>query len=886
MRGARTTLFFVLPLAATAVMGALGTVGAFQRLDGRAYDRELALRPAVTVPRDLLLVDIDAMPGSLAGLLADGLVTFKEMGARTAVLDLPLAQKSPPALDPSVLRQTLPNALDTEFSQVEENIQSLFDAIRRGSVRPRDAAHYVSDLVGLVGQAKARLFSAAMGIERDDDARLGQAAAFFGRVYVPLDLLAEPDPTVPADLVDLALQRQALSVLVRGRDPTPHAAGLRPAVQPVVNAARGGGFPSDGADADGVRRRTRLLRENGGQHIGQLAFAAALDLLGGPSIEASAGQVILRSAQLPGRQPATVMIPLTQSGAMLLDWPRSSTGDGLRHLAWRDITLSRQMEDSLVADLRDLDSRGYLTYLRSTETLLDVYEEGARLGRGMLASGADSEADQWRAARDRFFSLCDQYFGGDAEVRILADADRQLQSGALSDEEKSLLRAERDRLPGVFSDARQVFSRLEAIRAALRQDLAGSFCIVSLAPGTGSAAAGPASETPFGVPAADARASAALVSTLLSGRFLREASSQADLLAAALFALAAAAALLRLRPFPSLLVCAASAVVTAVGLGAVFVLYGLFMPPALPVASVLATGISLSIIKLAWKRSASRTVRIAFAGRVSAESLQVIDETRDGLALEGSRRLVTVLCLTEDLPPRGPSGDPREIVRRLRTHREAIVEAVAGLGGMVVESGARVTAAFGAPLESADHARRACLAALRTQALERELDGAGAREFSSRIGIHTGDSVAGFVGPGPLPVYGLVGSAPDVAARLEGLNEAFGTSILVTEKVREEAGPGFLVRMIGTVTVGRQESLRAYELLAEPGGPELLPAALITEFEAAVGRFENGEIAAAARLFQQVLARLPGDSPSMAYLRRCRRLLEGPGRPDPAISPR
>src|SRR5208283_457374 len=167
MRVARTILVFVLPLASAAILGMLGSLGVLARVDGRAYDRFLRFRPAAPsqqsafgdAAKDILLVDIDPQAGSLAGLLADGLVILKEMDARYAVLDLPLAKKSPPALDPSVLRQTLPNALDREFSQMEENIQSLFDAIRRGSVRPRDASRYVSDLVGLVGKAKERLSS-------------------------------------------------------------------------------------------------------------------------------------------------------------------------------------------------------------------------------------------------------------------------------------------------------------------------------------------------------------------------------------------------------------------------------------------------------------------------------------------------------------------------------------------------------------------------------------------------------------------------------------------------------------------------------------------------------------------------------------------------------
>ena len=150
----------------------------------------------------------------------------------------------------------------------------------------------------------------------------------------------------------------------------------------------------------------------------------------------------------------------------------------------------RRLEDSLVSDLRDLDAKGYLSYLRSSESLLDVYEEGARLGRGMLAAGNDSDADQWRAARAQFYSLCEQFLEGDAETRIVADADRELQGGALSDEEKNIVRAERDRVPAAFADARQILARLQELRASLRDSLAGSFCIVSLGPRRGDGTPG------------------------------------------------------------------------------------------------------------------------------------------------------------------------------------------------------------------------------------------------------------------------------------------------------------------------------------------------------------------------------------------------------------
>ncbi|HET6450990.1 MAG TPA: adenylate/guanylate cyclase domain-containing protein, partial [Spirochaetia bacterium] len=620
----------------------------------------------------------------------------------------------------------------------------------------------------------------------------------------------------------------------------------------------------------------RLLAEHDGEHIGQIAFAASLGVLGlgEPAVEASPGHIVVRGSTPQGRPSATLTIPLTESGDLLLSWPRAAAGgDGFRHLAWSTVVAAHQLEDSLVTDLRDLDSRGYLSYLRSSDSLLDVYEAGARLARGMLAAGTDTDADTWRATRERFFNLCDQFLSGDAEARIVEDANRQLQSGALSDDEKAAVRAERDRVPGAFDEARQVMARLQAARAALRGSLAGSWCIVTLAPSEGSR---PSAVTPFGAPASGAEASAALLATLAGGRFLRELPARGVLFVAALLALALAAATLRLKPLLSLLVGIAEAVAAAVVIGLVFTLYGLFVPPALPLYGVLASAVALALLKLGWKRAAARTVRAAFSGRVSTETMRDITAGRGPLALEGALRKTTVLCLRQAGGPASPAESPTEIVRRLRTHREAIAEAVLGLGGMLLESGPGVTAVFGAPLAVEDHARRACLASLRVRAMEQELNEPASRRFSSRIGIHTGESVTGLLGPGGLAAYELAGPVSEAASRLQALNDSLSTSVLVSEEVREAAGPGLLVRVLGSFPVVRPP-LRVLELLAERDSPSGPPAEIIAEFEEGVARFERGEVAAAFTKFTQVLARVPSDGPSAAYARRCRLLLDHPG---------
>ncbi|HEY9593275.1 MAG TPA: CHASE2 domain-containing protein, partial [Spirochaetia bacterium] len=774
MRAGRWAAFFFIPLLVAGATILLALTGAFSWLSGRADDFFLLLKPSPQPPSEILLVDIDERAASLAGAwpwtrdtLADGLVTMKEMGAASAVLDLPLAQQSPPSLDPSVLRQTLPDALDREFAQMEANIQSLFDAIRRGSVRPKDSARYVSDLVGLVALAKVRLRDATMGIARDDDALLGQAVSFFGDAYAPVDFLPAADPQVDADLARLAAQRMSLPLVITGRDPFHSLPGIRPSVLPATRAAKGGGFTAIAPDVGGVYRSAAPMVVHEGDHFGHIALSALLDTLGNPTIEATEGGIVLRGAARNGVPVPTIVLPLDDRGRLLLGWPRSFTTDGFRHLSWADLIRYRRLEGELVSLLHGMDGHGYLSYLRSPTGLLDAYEEAARLERDMLAAGGGDSLSNWRQTRDLFFSLADQFLNGDAETRIVEDADRALSAPGVTAEEKQGITTERDSVGGSFDDARRVLSDLVKVRQMLARDLPGAFCIVAVAPGADTPSTG---HTPFGVPATDATAAAALVSTVLTGAFIRALPDGWVYLITALLCLIAGIATWRRKPFVSFLIALAIAVAASVACAVTFVASRVIVDPIVPSAAVVLAGAALAILQATLKRRSTRAIRATFGGRVSAEGLAELIAHPEGTADQGARRELTVLSLAEKGMHAGAAThDPADVARQLAEYNAGVGEVIRSLRGMVGgQGGDRMTAYFGAPLPSDDHVRRACLAAVRIRAVETELNIVASPRLETRVGIDTGTCMTGRLGS---PGYSVVGSATDLADRLEGLTE-------------------------------------------------------------------------------------------------------------------
>ena len=885
MRRTRILHSLLAALVVTVVCVLLGLAGIFSSPGGWIHDTLSRVKPSAPAAPALLLIDVDQQATAAAGpwpwsrdVLADGLVVLKEMHALYAVLDLPLGRKSAPGLDPSALRQALPAALDREFQRIEENIQSLFEAIRRGAVRPQDSPRYVSDLIGLTALAKIRLRDAATGIERDDDTLLGQAAKFFGRTFVPLEVLSAPDPAADKDLTEEALKVLALAVRMPGADPSLHLQGIGPAVHPVLQGAQGGGFADLVPDPDGVRRHATLVAEYAGAHFGQITFAALLDLLGNPGVELGAQSVVLSIAARSGAPARTLSIPLTEKGQASLDWPRSTSGDGFRHMSWAELFRSARLEDALIASLKDMNGHGYLSYLRSETGLLDVYESGSRLRTEMLAAGDSGNADAWRSARARFFSLADQFLGGDAEARIVADADKALQSESLTEGEKKAIEGERDRVPDAFAEARRTFAELRQTRAALAGALQGAFCIISLSdPRPAPAAA----RTPFGVPASDAAASAALVSTVLSGRFPREAPSRYPLGAAALLSALAAVLAYRMRPFMSVLCGLAIGGAVIVVLSAVFVLFGVFMNPLTPAVDAMLTCAAFAALKVFEDRREAHSVRAVFSGRLSRESVRKLLVSPRDRASVGERRNVTVISASVKRLSSDTHPDPADILGVLNAYHAGMHEGILSLEGMLGRVGGdALTAYFGAPLPCTDHAHRACMAALRLKAVEKELNIAVAPPFNTRMGIETGECVVGSLGAHGMPGYAVVGPANDLAARLEALNSRFGTTILISEAVRDAAGAEFLVRSLDRVRfAGTDSRFRAFELVAEKGGTDSETLQAIETFNEALALFERKEWKEAEGLFSRVLVLLPADAPAALYIERCREHLSHTARP-------
>jgi len=210
----------------------------------------------------------------------------------------------------------------------------------------------------------------------------------------------------------------------------------------------------------------------------------------------------------------------------------------------------------------------------------------------------------------------------------------------------------------------------------------------------------------------------------------------------------------------------------------------------------------------------------SFARFVPRDIVKGIIDGSISTELHGTRQDVTILFTdVSNFTGIAEAADPDSLMRQTSRHFGALTEAFLAEGGTVDKFiGDSVMVFWNAPHSQLDHVERACRAALSAKAasdaLNTQFEAEGLPPFPVRLGIHFGDAVVGNVGSAERMNYTALGNSVNLAARLEGLNKEYGTTILVSEAVRNRVEHCFRFKAIASVIAkGMTTETRVYELV-------------------------------------------------------------------------
>jgi adenylate cyclase len=313
----------------------------------------------------------------------------------------------------------------------------------------------------------------------------------------------------------------------------------------------------------------------------------------------------------------------------------------------------------------------------------------------------------------------------------------------------------------------------------------------------------------------------------------------------------AAALLARFVRAPLALAALAAALLAALFGGGYALFLAGFWLPVVPPALAAAGSVGLVLAEAMRRERAERALVMDLFGRfvsrgVARELWERRAEFMDG-GRPRSQRLVVTAMLSDlkGYTSAAEKMDPTELMAWVNEYMDAMTEVIEAHGGFVDDySGDGIKANFGVPFARAtpaqvtQDARAAVRCAL---AMGRELErlcrrwrAEGRPEALMRIGLHTGEVIAGSVGSARRMKYTTVGDTVNTAARIESFakeefeaevarGEGARFRVLVSEGTHGQLGEGFACEFLGEhVLRGRGAALGLYRVRAEraSGGSE------------------------------------------------------------------
>ncbi len=810
---------------------------------------------------------------------ADALISLRELGAEAVVFDLSFLDASDRKVDQDYVENKLPAYVADNFSTLNGTLDYVMDSIKDGSISRADIPETKEALFSLIDEAQNGVNVAISYSVEDVDEKLAQAIKFLDNTYLTLTLgdqfgkLSEDFDQYLKDNLSLK------NIIVDNDTKTPSYTSIEPALESLTRQARSSGFVNADADKDGYLRRLHLVMKYNNDYYGQLVFVPILNHFGNPKVEISDSAITLKNALFPDGTIKDIKIPRAEDGSVLIKYPNCDYLDYNAITLWTIYRLSK-MEENLFANITQVSELGYFSEWTGNDPV-DLQNAVQYIKDYIQEYGEDEEAGYtYEAYSDyirEYLSTLYEILNGTYFEELVADLDEDWAVGILQDAEI----------------LKENFTKYYDSRVSVEKQVKNAICIV----GTNAT-----STTDFGLNQYQEKypnpgVHYVLTNQILNQDFVDDSPFWVSIVIAFAFCMIYAFVTSKITSTRKQIVTGISALIVTIGaLFGYFAITKQYVGLVVPLASVFISFIAITILGFLTASKDKKFITNAFSQCLSKEVVADIVANPSSFKLGGQR--LEMSAIFTDIQKFSSFSElltAGQLVALLNYYLTKMSDIIMGERGTVDKyEGDAIIALVGAPVKMDDHAARACAAAIKMKKAEvvmnkeiveitskgekpEEMDDELYEAFTimvkngkslfTRIGINSGEMIAGYMGSENKKNYTMMGNNVNLASRLEGVNKQYSTGgILISEATRKDLGDRFIVRSLDRVRVVNVNTpIRLYELVDEKELADENTVKYMENWEKTMQVFEAKDYAKALAMFSQLVKINPNDKVAKYY---------------------
>jgi adenylate cyclase len=311
----------------------------------------------------------------------------------------------------------------------------------------------------------------------------------------------------------------------------------------------------------------------------------------------------------------------------------------------------------------------------------------------------------------------------------------------------------------------------------------------------------------------------------------------------------------------------------------IFGKYRLILPIVPVYSAFVLSFIYSSMISYIAEGKSKRELKKVFSRYLHPDVVEKIVENPDEIKLGGDSIYATVFFSDiANFTTYSEGKSAEEVITILNKYFESFSEFILDNKGLLDKyMGDGIMAIFGAPFHLKNHAYLACKTALQHKKFaETVTNKAAFLHKNTRIGINSGNIVAGNLGSEKKTDYTAIGDDVNLGSRLEGVNKVYKTKIIISQSTYDLVKDDFICRELDRLKVkGKNKATSIYELIdfKKDNGSVMW----IDFYHKGLYEYKKGNWDEAIKYFNKVLELKANDYPSELMIERCNKLkIENP----------